>query len=85
VKTGSTQYFTQFLVEDHRYPITSVTVNGQNATRESYNYWQAGSGNSGKGPFDLVVTDVNGSQVQASLDLSPGMKQVGVEQFPLCR
>jgi expansin (peptidoglycan-binding protein) len=78
----------QILVEGHRYAIAKLEaqVKGvwQPATRQSYNYWQVGDGNLGAPPYQIRVTDVNGSVIEASLDLVAG-DQTSPGQFPVCQ
>jgi expansin (peptidoglycan-binding protein) len=85
VKSGSNQYWAQILVEGHATPVASLSVGGQSATRESYNYWQVGNGNIGPGPYQVSVTDVDGNTIDATIDLSPGAVQQTTEQFPVCK
>jgi expansin (peptidoglycan-binding protein) len=88
IKPASTQYYAPVLVEGYRYPITSLEakVGGKwmAATRQSYNYWLVGSGALGPGPFDLRAIDINGSAVEATVPLDPGVDQSSNAQFPLC-
>jgi expansin len=88
IKPGSTQYYAPILVEGGRYPISSVEVKMAGtwmaATRQSYNYWIVGSGALGVGPFDIRAIDINGSVVEATVPLDPGVDQSSNAQFPLC-
>jgi expansin len=88
IKPGSTQYYAPVLVEGHRYPITSVQVKmggtWASATRASYNYWLVGGGALGVGPFDVRAIDINGSVVESTVTLDPGVNQSANSQFPLC-
>jgi len=89
IKPGSTQYYAPILVESHRYPIVSVEAKLSDtwtqATRQSYNYWIVGGGGLGVEPFDVRATDINGSVLAATIDLSPGVAQSAGEQFPICK
>jgi expansin (peptidoglycan-binding protein) len=88
LKDPTNQYWNEILVEGHRYPVTAVEVDLDGtwtpATRESYNYWQVGSGDLGTAPYAVRVTDTNGSQIEASLALASG-DQPSPAQFPLCQ
>ena len=88
LKEPTNAFWNQILVEGHRYPIVMVEakVNGtwMPGVRQSYNYWQIGSGNLGTAPYEVRATDVNGSIVHATLNLAAG-DQASSEQFPLCQ
>jgi expansin (peptidoglycan-binding protein) len=88
LKDPTNMYWNQILVEGHRYAVDKVEVEvmGQwvSAVRQSYNYWQAGSGDIGMPPYAVRVTDVNGDIVQTQLALVAG-DQTSAEQFPLCK
>jgi expansin (peptidoglycan-binding protein) len=62
----------ELLVQGHKFPIVSVEVNGQQATRKDYNYWEPPNGDMGPEPFRIRVTDVNGGVVNASVARSNG-------------
>jgi expansin (peptidoglycan-binding protein) len=62
----------ELLVQGHKYPITSVEINGQQATRKEYNYWEPPNGNMGPEPFRIRVTDINGGVVNATVERSGG-------------
>jgi hypothetical protein len=87
LKDPANQYWNQILVQGHRYAIgkVEVQVNGQwvSAVRQSYNYWQAGSGDIGMPPYQVRVTDVNGDVIDAQLALTSG-DQTSTSQFPPC-
>ncbi|APR80619.1 extracellular endoglucanase precursor [Minicystis rosea] len=87
LKEASNQYWNQILVMGHRNPIAKVEVYVNNAwqsgTRQSYNYWQIGNGNMGPAPYHVRVTDTNGEQVEAMLNLQGG-DQTSSVQLPVC-
>ncbi len=56
----------ELLVQSHRWPITSVEIDGQNATRKAYNYWEP-PGNMGEGPWHVRVTDAVGGVVDTQI------------------
>ncbi len=72
----------------HRTPIAKLEVKvdstWQEGTRQSYNYWQVGSGNIGMPPYDVRVTDMNGAVVEAMLELTSGDQPSG-QQFATCQ
>jgi expansin (peptidoglycan-binding protein) len=88
LKDPTNQYWNQILVQGHRYAIdkVEVQVSGQwvAAVRQSYNYWQAGSGDIGTPPYQVRVTDINGDVIDAALALVAG-DQASTAQFPLCQ
>ncbi|WP_437295539.1 expansin EXLX1 family cellulose-binding protein [Sorangium sp. So ce426] len=77
----------QILVEGHAHPIEKleVEINGtwKTATREPYNYFVVGDGNMGNAPYHVRATDINGSTVEAMLDLKAG-NQPASGQFAAC-
>jgi expansin (peptidoglycan-binding protein) len=87
LKDPTNQYWNQILVQSHRYAVAKVEVqvSGQwvSAVRQSYNYWQAGSGDIGMPPYQVRVTDINGDVVDAQLALVAG-DQASTAQFPTC-
>ena len=87
LKDPTNQYWNQILVQEHRYAIdkVEVQVSGQwvSAVRQSYNYWQAGTGDIGMPPYQVRVTDINGDVIDAPLALVAG-DQASTAQFPLC-
>ncbi len=88
LKDPTNEYWNQILVQGHRYAIdeVEVQVSGQwvSAVRQSYNYWQAGSGDIGMAPYQVRVTDINGDVIDAQLQLVAG-DQTSSAQFPLCQ
>jgi expansin len=87
LKEPTNQYWNQILIEGHRYPIAKLEaeVSGvwKPGVRQSYNYWQVGDGNLGKAPYHVRATDVNGAQIEATIDLKAG-EQSSNQQFPAC-
>lgn len=69
----------QLLVQGHKYPIKSVQIGGQEATRQSYNYWEPPNGKMGKAPYEVKVTDVNGGVVTAFVEQTAGDIDSGVQ------
>jgi expansin (peptidoglycan-binding protein) len=88
LKDASNANWNQILVQGHRNPIAKVEVNvggsWQSATRQSYNYWQAGNGSMGSAPYRVRATDINGATLEARLELRGG-DQSASTQFPECR
>jgi len=88
LKKADDQYWNQFLVLNHRYPIVKAEVlmlDGRwvAATREAYNYWlpAEGAGPGGDmGTYRVRVTDINGGIVEEQLELRGGL-QGGNGQF----
>ena len=73
-------YWNQLLIEGARYPIAAVTVNGVALTQTDYNYW----GDMDRAPFDIQLTDINGSVISFTLqERAAGDIDTGA-QFPLC-
>lgn len=60
----------ELLVQSHRFPISSVEIDGQPATRKEYNYWEPPS-NMGSGPWTIKVTDVVGSTIESTVERGP--------------
>lgn len=87
LKDASNKYWNEILVEGHAHPIEKleVEINGtwQTATRQSYNYFTVGDGNMGNAPYHVRATDINGSTVEAMLELKAG-NQPASAQFPAC-
>ncbi|WP_437588521.1 expansin EXLX1 family cellulose-binding protein [Sorangium sp. So ce1000] len=87
LKDASNKYWNEILVEGHAHPIEKleVEINGtwKTATRQSYNYFVVGDGNMGNAPYHVRATDINGSTVEAMLDLKAG-NQPASAQFPAC-
>ncbi len=66
----------ELLVQGHRWPITSVQIDGQNATRKAYNYWEPPT-DMGAGPWHVRVTDAVGGVVDTSItrdDMDAGVQ-----------
>ncbi|WP_437481814.1 expansin EXLX1 family cellulose-binding protein [Sorangium sp. So ce1014] len=76
LKDATNKYWNEIVVEGHAHPIDKVEVeiNGtwQTATRQSYNYFLVGDGDMGPAPYHVRATDINGSTVEAMLDLKAG-------------
>jgi expansin (peptidoglycan-binding protein) len=76
LKEPSNQSWNQLLVENHRYAITrvEVRVNGTwvDATRHEYNFWEPPNGTFGTPPYRVRVTDVNGTVLEDTVDLTSG-------------
>ncbi len=76
LKDATNRYWNEIVVEGHAHPIEKVEVeiNGtwQTATRQSYNYFLVGEGDMGPAPYHVRATDINGSTVEAMLDLKAG-------------
>ncbi|WP_437754480.1 expansin EXLX1 family cellulose-binding protein [Sorangium sp. So ce1389] len=88
LKDPTNRYWNEIIVEGHAHPIEKleVEINGtwQTATRQSYNYFVVGDGNMGAAPYHVRVTDINGSTLEAMLDLKAG-DQPASAQLPACR
>jgi expansin (peptidoglycan-binding protein) len=61
----------ELLVQGHRFPISSVEINGQAATRKDYNYWEP-PGNMGPGPYQIRVTDRAGGVIDSTVERNGG-------------
>jgi expansin len=76
LKEPSNQAWNQLLVENHPYAITKVEVrvNGTwvNAMRHPYNFWEPPDGTFGAPPYRVRVTDVNGTVLEDTVDLTAG-------------
>jgi expansin len=76
LKEPANQNWNQLLVENHRFAITKVEVrvNGTwvNATRHDYNFWEPPNGTFGAPPYRVRVTDVNGTVLEDTVDLTSG-------------
>ncbi|MGK4001611.1 expansin EXLX1 family cellulose-binding protein [Sorangium sp. So ce1036] len=83
LKDATNQYWNEILVEGHTHPIAKVDVeiNGtwQTATRQPYNYWLVGDGNMGSPPYHVRATDINGSTVEAMLELKAGAQPASAQ------
>jgi expansin len=89
LKEPANQYWNQFLVVGHRYPIAKAEVEMEpgrwvEARRETYNYFFPTEGNAGEGgdmgTYRVRVTDVNGAIIEEQLELREGL-QGGAGQF----
>ena len=87
LKDASNQYWNEFLVVNHKYPLKSAQVllaDGRwiNAVRQSYNYWRPvdGATDGNMGTYKVRVTDINGGIIEEQLELKPGL-QGGSAQF----
>jgi expansin len=89
LKKPADEYWNQFLVVNHRYPIVKaeVLMEGNRwveARREDYNYWLPPEGDGGMGgdmgTYRVRVTDINGAIVEEQLELRAGL-QGGSGQF----
>ncbi|WP_437997532.1 expansin EXLX1 family cellulose-binding protein [Sorangium sp. So ce185] len=87
LKDATNRYWNEILVEGHAHPIEKVEVEidgtWQTATRQSYNYFVVGDGDMGNAPYHVRATDINGSTVEAMLELKGG-EQPASAQFPAC-
>lgn len=87
LKDPTNQYWNEIAVEGHAHPIEKVEVEidgtWQAATRQSYNYFLVGDGDMGPAPYHVRATDINGSTVEAMLDLKAG-EQPASAQLPAC-
>lgn len=70
LKEPDNQYYTTVVVQDHKYPIASVQINGQNATRQPDNFWIVGDGNQAPGPWEVRAVDVNNWIYEGTLKLN---------------
>ncbi len=88
-KSGSSQYWVEVQVRNHRYPIKSVeylNANGEYVAleRKAYNYYCAPSGMGSAGPYTFRVTDMYGHVLVDSnipLDTSESLIP-GAANFP---
>jgi expansin len=86
LKEPQNQYWNEFLVRNHRYPIVKAEVEVTPGTwveapRQPYNYFHPP--NDDMGTYRVRVTDINGGVVEEQLSLAPGL-QGGNAQFD-CR
>ncbi len=84
LKEADNQFWNQVMVSGHRYPIEKVEVlvggSWVAAARQMYNYWEPPDGNMGtETPYRVRVTDVNGSVLEAPVDLAAGGQDSGVQ------
>lgn len=84
LKEADNRNWNQILVMGARWAISKVEVrvNGQwvSATRQPYNYWEPPNGKMGEPPYRVRVTDVNGSVLEADIELKGGEQDTG-KQF----
>jgi expansin len=88
LKKADDEYWNEFLVLGHRYPIVKAEVKMEDgrwlqARREAFNYWlpPEGDGPGGDmGTYRVRVTDINGGIVEEQLALRGGL-QGGSGQF----
>lgn len=89
LKKADDQYWNEFLVVGHKYPIKRAQVlmdDGRwvDAQRTEYNYWHPAEGNSGEGgdmgTYRVRVTDINDGIIEEQLTLQGGL-QGGSGQF----
>lgn len=83
LKEPANQYWNEFLVRNHRYPIVKAEVERSPGTwveapRQSYNYFHPPEDD--MGTYRVRVTDINGGVVEEQLALTPGL-QGGNAQF----
>ena len=89
LKEATNQYWNQFIVLNHRYPIAKAEVEMEpgrwvEARRETYNFWLPPEGDGGMGgdmgTYKVRITDVNGAIIEEQLELKAG-PQGGNGQF----
>ncbi len=84
LKEPSNVNWNQILVSGARWAITKVEVRvggtWVSAARQVYNYWEPPNGKMGQPPYRVRVTDVNGSVLEADLELKAGEQDSG-QQF----
>jgi expansin (peptidoglycan-binding protein) len=87
-KEGSNEYWTAIQIRNHRTRIAKVEVQNEDGSwetlnRETYNYFTSSDGGMGAGPYNIRVTDVNGSVIEdTNVPFSPGSVVDGESQFP---
>ncbi len=89
-KDGSTKWWAQVQVRDHRYPIAKFEFLDEKTgefvelNRTSYNYYTASGGKMGAGPYTFRVTDIYGHViVDKDIPLkSDGSSVKGSSNFP---
>jgi expansin len=87
-KDGTTQFWAQVQVRNHKYPISKLEYKAANGKyvempRRNHNYFE--SKELGAGPFDFRITDMYGDVIEEKkipLKLNEDIK--GLNQFPLC-
>jgi expansin (peptidoglycan-binding protein) len=76
LKEPSNRSWNQVLVQNHKYQITKVEVrvngNWVNAARQDYNFWEPPNGTFGAPPYRIRVTDVNGTVLEDTIELTGG-------------
>lgn len=83
LKEPDNQYWNEFLVRNHRYPIAKAEVMREDGTwveaeRQPYNYFHPPADD--MGTYRVRATDINGAVVEEQLELAPGL-QGGSAQF----
>lgn len=86
-KEGSSQWWCEVQVRNHRYPIVKCEVKNADGSytelpRQEYNYFQAEKG-LGQGPYTFRVTDIYGRVLEDEVPLSPGQIVNGKANFPI--
>lgn len=84
-KEGSSQWWCGIQVRNHRNPIRTVELKGDDGwvtlDRQMYNYFLSESGEGCGGT--VRITDVQGNQLtDTGISLSPGVEQDGTQQLP---
>ncbi|CAM4082060.1 MULTISPECIES: expansin EXLX1 family cellulose-binding protein [Flavobacterium] len=92
IKTGSSRYYFSLQILNHRYMVQKVEVKNHlgvyvTIPRQSYNYFLDSNGvfdgNGPDGPYDVRITDVNGSVVNTRINLTINTKITTTVQFPV--
>jgi expansin len=83
LKEPDNEYFNEFLVRSHRYPIAKAEVEATpgtwlETTRQRYNYFRPP--NDDMGTYRVRLTDINGGVIEEQLELTGGA-QGGNGQF----
>jgi expansin len=79
LKEPDNEAWNQLLVQSHKYPIQSVSINGTPAARQPHNYWEPPDGDMGKAPYEVKVTDVNGGVVTSWIEHAAGDIDSGLQ------
>jgi expansin len=79
VKEAGNTSWNAVLVEASKSPIKSVSIGGQPAARQDYNYWLPPGGVMGDG--SVVITDVNGATIRGKANVVTGGDQDTGRQF----
>ena len=90
-KSGSSKYWAQIQVRNHRYPIRSLEYldttddTFKELTRECYNYFTAPDGLGCDGPYTFRITDFYGrSIIEEDIPMKSGGKVIrGKDNFPI--